>query len=519
MVKKILRCGYISYITDANRVAYVIKHLPFIGRKVKNDTARVFGIIGIIGRIIWEIIKKAVFVAAFMLLPMYVLSRFSATGNIGYGLENCFVYFSVVMLCFCGSVNNSVIFDTSEEAYVMLREIKCNPADYFRMVILRKNITEFISYWLVFSVFGMNVAKAFYLTIVVVGSRYAGEAFNILMFKATGKPFSAHRKGNIAVMLLSLFMAYFIPYLRGHVPGAYDLIFNTIWLMVILVMIAVFIYYVWNYGGYPKAAARLFKKSSLDGEENDDAVIIEEEPAFTADEISDCGAEDYVRINREFFARNKSNIAANIRFRVALAVIALAAALIASFNGQASSVSKVISYSMPVMVFVMCVFSNSLSICRSLYYQCDCELLKKENYRNRNDILENYFIRLRYMLTIDIIPAAALAAAYAVSGVVSGASVITTVSVCFGIIMLACLFTVLQLTLYYVIQPYASDAVKGRNRYVIINIIMYVCSALFIYINSTALFFTLGVGLALAIVMICSVSAVGQFGYRTFRLK
>ena len=49
---------------------------------------------------IWEIIKKAVFVAAAMLGPMYVLSRLSATGNIGYGLENSFVYFSMVMICF-----------------------------------------------------------------------------------------------------------------------------------------------------------------------------------------------------------------------------------------------------------------------------------------------------------------------------------------------------------------------------------------------------------------------------------
>ena len=85
--------------------------------------------------------------------------------------------------------------------------------------------------------------------------------------------------------------------------------------------------------------------------------------------------------------------------------------------------------------------------------------------------------------------------------------------------MLSCLFTVLQLSLYYVIQPYTKDAIKSRNRYVIINIIMYVCSGLFIYINSTALFFTLGVGLALAVVMAVGVSLVGQIGYRTFRLK
>lgn len=123
-----------------------------------------------------------------------------------------------------------------------------------------------------------------------------------------------------------------------------------------------------------------------------------------------------------------------------------------------------------------------------IFYQCDCELLKKEGYNNRNDILENYFIRLRYMLIIDIVPAAVLTVVYAVAGIVSKSNAGTVIPVCVGILMLSCLFTVLQLTLYYAIQPYTKDAVKSRNRYVIINIIMYVCSSLFIYINSTALF-------------------------------
>ena len=75
MVKKIFQCGYISYMTDANRVAYILKHIPFVGRKIHSDSARAFGIIGIACRIIWEIIKKAVFVAAAMLGPMYVLNH------------------------------------------------------------------------------------------------------------------------------------------------------------------------------------------------------------------------------------------------------------------------------------------------------------------------------------------------------------------------------------------------------------------------------------------------------------
>lgn len=527
MLKKIIQSGYISYASDANKVAYILEHFPVAGKKAAavrsaGRTHIGFGIAGVIFRLIWEIIKKVAFVAVFMLLPRYLLGRFSATGQNGFGLENCFVYFTVVMICFCGSINNSALFDTDENAYVALRDAKCSPVDYFRMVLLRKNITELISFWAVFSIFGMNLVKSFYLTIVIIGSRYVGEAFNILVFRATGKSFASHKGGNVVIMLVSLFMAYFLPYLRGCVPGAYELIFNTIWLMVILAAVAVFIYYVWNYSGYNRVAAQVFKRSSLMPEAGDtDGMNIPDKPAVTVEDMEGYDLDSYRKINREFFIRNRSKISGAMEIRLVFVIIVLAAALIIAFNGHKDVVAKVISYSMPVMVFVMCAFSNTFWICKSLFYQCDCELLKSESYRRRNDILETFFIRLKYLIIVDLVPAVFLSAVYGIVGAVTGAesNAATVVSVCAGIILLSCFFTVLQLGLYYIIQPYKSDAKKGNITYTFISIIMYICCAAFIYINSTTLFFTLGVGLALAVIMAVSVTLVGQLGNKTFRLK
>ena len=527
MLKRIIQSGYISYVSDANRVAYVLEHIPFIRSKVvalRSEGRKLngFGIAGIILRLIWEIIKKAAFVAVFMLLPRYVLTRVSADGAIGFGLENCFVYFTVVMVCFCGSINNSAVFELSETSYTALREAKCRPSDYFRMVLVRKNISELISYWVVFTVFGMNFVKSFYLAIVIICARYDGEAFNILLFRATGKPFAEHKGGNVTIMLISLFLAYFIPYMRGHVPGAYDLIFDTIWLMVILSVAAVFIYYVWNYSGYGKVAARIFKRSNFLSE--DDRDILSDRSDKPEDYVCNFDAYDedsYKNVNKEFFRQNRATITGAVEMRIVAVIIILAVAIIVAFNGYKDAVAKVISYSMPVLVFVMCVFSNSFGICKSLFYQCDCRLLENEDYRRRNDILENFFIRLKYLIVIDLIPAVMLAGAYAIAGAVAGkdGSTITVVSVCVGIILLSCLFTVLNLTLYYIIQPYKGDVQKGARICNVINVIMYICCAGFIYINSTALLFTLGVGLALAIILAVAVTLVRQVGNRTFRLK
>lgn len=532
MLKTILQASYASYVSRGNRLIYFISKIPLFGRLVKDTAYRSFKgvtvacVLGELLHILWQVVKTAMYVAVFMLAPRYIFIRYSATGVNGFALDDCFVYFTLVMSCFCGSINNSRIFKVDKESFVMLRELKYRPKDYFRMMILRKSLYEMISFWLVFSVFGMNVFKAFYLTLVLVLSRFVGDAINILIFRTMQKSFPSIRGASVVVMLLSLLMAYFVPYLRGCVPGEYHLIFNMMWMLVILILSAFFIYYIWNYNGYQKIASVIFTKHTLESSEEIGEISPVDDDYFEkySDEIREKVEESkgmgvYRYANRIMFRRDRRYIARSIMVRLFFVAVIFVAAVVMIDKGLEDGVYKAISYSMPVLVFVMYAISSSGSICRRIYYRCDIDMLKNGYYRRTNDIISNYIIRLGYLIVIDLVPAVALAAAYAATGVLigKGGSLLMLASLCVEIIFLSCFFTMFNVLVYYIAQPYREDPQEGSVSYTLISLVMYVICALFIYVNGSSLQYALGACLAFGVILAFATMLVSTLGHRTFK--
>lgn len=532
MLKTILRAGYASYVSRGNRLIYIINRIPLLGRLVKSSAyspgkaQTAACVAGELFHILWQIVQTALYTAFFMLMPRYFFARYSAVGVNGFAIENCFVYFTIILSCFCGSINNSGIFKVNKEGFVMLRELKCTPKDYFRMIILRRAVYELISFWLVFSVFGMDIFKAFYLTLTVVLSRFIGEAINILVFRSTKRSFASIKGASIAVMLISILTAYFLPYIRGYVPDAYNLIYNTLWMLVILIVSSFFIYYIWNYNDYAKIASVLFTKKILDSREEigeinpaDDDYFEKNGGEIKEKVLSDSNMGAYRYANRIFFKRDRKFISRCVAVRVLIVLMVFAAVLIMINKGMEEGVYKAISYSMPVLVFAMYALSASGQICRRMYYRCDVDLLKNGYYRRKDDVTANYLIRLRYLIIIDLIPALMLSAAYAATGALIGkeGSLVTVVSVCAGIILLSCFFTLFNLSVYYMMQPYRENPQEGSARYTMISLVMYIICAMFIYVNGSSLQFALGVGLALGIILALSATLVRNFGQFTFK--
>ncbi len=532
MLKDILKTGYASFVSRGNRILYIISKIPLLGRLVGNGAytpkraVRAVDIIGELFHLLWQIVRTALYVTVFMLMPRYLFVRYSAVGANGFGLENCFVYFSIIMSCFCGSINNSRIFKVNREAFIMLRELKCSPRDYFRMLILSKAVYEMVSFWLVFSVFGMNIFKAFYLMLVIVLSRFVGDAINILVYRTTRKSFSSIKGASVAVMLFSLLMAYFVPYIRGYVPGAYGLIFNTVWMPVALVVSAFFIYYMWNYSGYGKIVSALYTRRTLESSQEVGEITPVDDDYFekNSEEIREKvsagdGMRAYKYANRIFFRRDSKYIARGVFVRVVIILAAFAAALFMINRGMEESVYRAVSYSMPVLIFVMYAISGSGSVCRRIYYRCDADLLKNGYYRRPADITANYLIRLRYLLVIDLVPALVLSGAYAAVGALAGedGSFVTVVSVCAGILLMSCFFTLFNLSVYYIVQPYKEDPQEGSVRYTVISLVMYAVCAGFIYIDGSPFQFALGAGLALGIILALSATLVSRLGHLTFK--
>ncbi len=514
-----------EYISLANLVWLIVGKIPLLNRKYGNGcrymgpkSRRVAAIIGIIGTFIYEIIKKLIYVAIFLFMPYMLFSKFMPAGSLGFGLDNCFVYFAIVTSAFCGSVLNTTIFDASEESYFMLRQVKMRPKKYMRYRMLRRSVLELVAYTAAISMFGMMPFKAFYIAVIIVLSRYIGEAINILFFSSFGIPFMEVKGGTIVISLVTLFLAYFIPYVRGYVPAAYNIIFSTMWLVVILTAASFFLYFVWNYNNYSPIVYSVNSRSLLikmydEGDSNEDM------PRMAYD--SPRNKRGWWLLNSVFFRRNSRKIVSNVAIRVVSVAAVIGVGFIAKAFGQGALIYKIISYSMPVLLLVMMVFSNGFTICREMYVQCDRFMLRTAYYRDKYAIAENYFVRLVYLTVIDIIPALLLAVGYGFLGYLTNntSSLRTVISICVSIIMLSVLFSVVNLTLYFLIRPFDEKGRMDSPVYFIMYAAVLLISFLCMNIDARAVDFALVIGILLAVILSLSATVIYVFGKHTFRYK
>ena len=171
-------------------------------------------------KIVGEYLVKTGFVFLFMKIPQMLFSKYMNEG--AFELEHSFVYFALGLCAICGSIMNSEIF--GEKISNEVKTDSSNVLGYFRKKLLIGWIYDFTGFWLAFSVWGMNVFKAFYLSIVILFSRFIGEMIHLLILRFTGKTFYDIRGASVFVSLASLICAYFVPFINGGVPSAYNIV-------------------------------------------------------------------------------------------------------------------------------------------------------------------------------------------------------------------------------------------------------------------------------------------------------
>ena len=527
MFKTFFSMYRVSYTLDANAVHKFLNKLPLLRNHVSNTVS---GIIALILRIICELVLKIGFVGVFMFLPHILFSRYMETGLLGFGLENCFVYFAVIISGLCGSVVKSEVFHNNEYSYLMLKIYRVNPLNFFRYKILRKSITDLVGFCLAFSLFGMNIFKAFYLALVIVLARFVGEAFNIYIFRITGKSLLDLRGVAVFLMLGGLIMAYFVPYIRGFVPAAYSLVFSTTWLLVILIAGSLFIYYIWNYKSYNKIAMRIYTLADLMDMNGEEGFGIKEKykdvvTGLDWEEYPDEERKDYLP-SEKFFIRNRKLLITGIVARVFAIFAVIVGMIVVVAMKKADVVSKVISYSLPVLFFIMFIMSRGKSLCRELYYSGDRILMSEGYYDNKENVFKNYFAVLKDVIFVDMIPALMLVFGYALAAFMVGeeAKFDTTMSVCLGIIFLSVLFSNYHVFMYYMCMPFAPEEGRigksvGAIIYLICNILVYAGCYLCIFVEARALHFVLVIALLCAVFMSLTATIVWNFGVKTFKNK
>ena len=159
-------------------------------------------------------------------------------------------------------------------------------------------------------------------------------------------------------------------------------------------------------------------------------------------------------------------------------------------------------------------------VTNAMFMNCDHSMLSYRFYRQSNTLLSLFKERLKTLIILNLIPALTMSLVISILLAVSGgASFITYIVVFFSIVAMSIFFSVHNLILYYLLQPYNIGMEMKSTTYTIVSIATY---WLCYYISDLKVSsFTFGIiMIVFAIVYsLISLFLVYRYAPKTFKLR
>lgn len=513
-----------QFLLEADNESGRLKNMLHIGHGSRKSSA-----VNAALKIVLDIITKIVYVLLFMYIPYRILSVISVWE--GFQLRQSIVYFTVFLSCICGSLVNSGMFEVDEDAHFILATMHVEPSLFFKERMIYKLIVDGLGFGIAYCMIGLDFGHAFYLTIWVLVSRIVGELINLYVFRYAGKMISEITIATIAIMGTCIFMTYGFPFLRNRVVDFTGYVYSYVWLLAALILAAVALYVLFNYTGYGYIAGKYIERLRLhdnvdytdDGRYGD--MLINE---YSRDGYFHIYDKDRKRgleyLHKVFLKRNFDYLRNAVAARSILIIIAcVGASAICRMSQQDTrdTIWNVLCNALPLMVFIMYCLSVTPKLCKAMFCYIDRDMLESHSYFGKRYNFLNFIVRLKMLSVCELFQAVIMCIAFIVVGVASGnARNITAIfPVCIGILLLAVFYTVFNLLVYYICQPYNDELkVKGYTFFAAHAGMLFICYGC-VYVGCTAFVFDMVLAVVLAFMISLASTLVYYFSNTTFKVR
>ena len=178
------------------------------------------GIISQLIMLLWEFIRKLLYVWLFMFIPYMIMAHFFPL--IKLHQDTTIIYLFVMLSTICGSFSNTTIFAMGDRDYLMIRVMLVSPYMNF---------------------LGM-------LCILTVCSRPIGEMFAIIAFDHFRGIYENRSVLNGTIMAICVLLAYGLPVLNRSVSATWIYAIHPFVIVIMLVLGAGAMYFLWWYKYY-----------------------------------------------------------------------------------------------------------------------------------------------------------------------------------------------------------------------------------------------------------------------------
>lgn len=521
-----------------NRFVYRLQHLPLVGKKVPSSLYRgseiksLFSALSLISHILSGFVKKAIYLAAFIYLPAQQAMEWLFPEQEGLSLTMVFLLFFCMNLL-AGSFVNSTVLNVTEDKYVILNLMRADAKNYYLQQILLKLAGDTLFFLpgliVALCVLGkLSLWVPLALLLELIAFRVIGEALGLWLYDK--KDFNIAHTGKVGLPILgvSLPAAAGLIYLCRGIPTVGTVGTHPITVLVVLIVCLPALRYLLGFGGYTYVARQTATYSVVmqgilavqDAGKSGSAV---DEKAFGEKDLHSNKFEKlhgYDYLNALFFDRNKRQYRVLWRIKIIAITVLTIGGCVAGFfllNTPGTKVSTI----MPALVFILYLMCSGQRVCRSLFYNCDVCLLKYGYYRQGDALLQNFRIRLRRLVWMDMVPALLLCAGIVlfIFSIRQPWQLVDCVPMLLTIPLLSIFFDIYQLLLYYIFQPYLEAGGQKSVGYSVFSMLIYVAAYACLQVHTDSIWFTLSIMALTVVVIPVSYALIYRLAPKCFHLK
>lgn len=525
-------------INMSNRINFTIyyfKRIPLIGKLLKDTVYKELGIKKIISifvlitKVVKDLIGPILYAGITIYLPIFFRYR-------DYSFEekySVFTYLLFILNFLFGLAMGSGVLSPDKEKFICIKLMKMNAKDYGISIIFGQNIWRGICFLaplvILSTILGGTVFQGTILTLLLTVFRFMGDALHLFIFERKGVILCKNYIFIIIYGILTLIVAY-VPVIYGVILPVDKYLFNTINIIITIMLGIIVITYILNYKFYFKAFNITNKVHELYIDEHEINEISFSDVKINENEFKNLKLnlqkynhkKGYDYLNTIFFDRHKKILYRPMFIQLIIIGILFLAGLIVQiiFPSAISELIEKIDNAIPGFLLIMYLISSSRRITKAMFYNCDISLLRYGFYRDRKVILRNFKIRLFKVAFINLIPALAISVSIMIIVILNGIGNLSSVSpMLLMILILSLFFTVHDLFLYYIMQPYTTELnIKNPFFNIINGLIFWIC-----YLSSkikTPPVHFVGIVLGITILyIIIALFSIYKFSEKTFKVK
>ena len=507
-----------------NSILFSLKQIPLLKRLLPSTLYKVKGlkILANLLSALWEIIS--IFLGKF--LYFYCMIEIVSILYKGIPADDLFLHI-LFFLTVIGSFSNTHLFNPSKDKYYALILMRMNAKEYTLtnyFYTLLKTLVGFMPFTILF---GINRNIPLWLCIAlpfcIAGMKLIFIACSLWDYERRGSGYNENQLskyvwGFIAILLA---IAYALPALGYFVPKTItEILFLACIPLGILGLIKVV-----NFKEYYAINKELLKTLTCQMDNTTIAQVVKQanEKKISTDTSITSKRNGFEFLNELFIKRHKKilwNSTRKITYICTFLVVAVLMILDLAPESKPVFNAVIMEY-LPYFVFIMYTINRGTTFTQALFMNCDHSLLTYSFYKQPDNILKLFQIRLREIMKINAVPALVIGLGLALILWVSGG---TDDPFNYGILIvsifsMSLFFSIHYLTIYYLLQPYnAQTELKSGTYRIITSITYFVCFAMMQLRMPIMIFGIMTIVFSILYTMIASI-LVYRLAPKTFKLR